>query len=171
MKTLKVLNCLQKTRFSRLSLRAFRRSAEKLPKPPRSTPRTPKATQEAKSGPGEPQERGPGAARSHPKIVLSPLWSPEVAQRPPGSDVGAAGASSGRFLKAFWEPPGPHFQAFPVLFKDVAPAAIVSFTCWVGGFPRKRLQLKPYFRQVWVCLLYTSPSPRDGLLSRMPSSA
>ena len=23
----------------------------------------------------------------------------------------------------------------------------------------------------WVCLLYTSPSPRDGLLSRMPSSA
>ena len=24
---------------------------------------------------------------------------------------------------------------------------------------------------VFVCLLYTSPSPRDGLLSRMPSSA
>ena len=24
---------------------------------------------------------------------------------------------------------------------------------------------------VWSCLLYTSPSPRDGLLSRMPSSA
>ena len=24
---------------------------------------------------------------------------------------------------------------------------------------------------VGVCLLYTSPSPRDGLLSRMPSSA
>ena len=26
-------------------------------------------------------------------------------------------------------------------------------------------------RQVTACLLYTSPSPRDGLLSRMPSSA
>ena len=28
-------------------------------------------------------------------------------------------------------------------------------------------------RDMWVrgCLLYTSPSPRDGLLSRMPSSA
>ena len=26
-------------------------------------------------------------------------------------------------------------------------------------------------RRVRVCLLYTSPSPRDGLLSRMPSSA
>ena len=27
------------------------------------------------------------------------------------------------------------------------------------------------FPLVWCCLLYTSPSPRDGLLSRMPSSA
>ena len=26
-------------------------------------------------------------------------------------------------------------------------------------------------RAVGICLLYTSPSPRDGLLSRMPSSA
>jgi hypothetical protein len=26
-------------------------------------------------------------------------------------------------------------------------------------------------RQSYLCLLYTSPSPRDGLLSRMPSSA
>ena len=25
--------------------------------------------------------------------------------------------------------------------------------------------------RTYVCLLYTSPSPRDGLLSRMPSSA
>ena len=27
------------------------------------------------------------------------------------------------------------------------------------------------FGLVLICLLYTSPSPRDGLLSRMPSSA
>ena len=27
------------------------------------------------------------------------------------------------------------------------------------------------FRSLGFCLLYTSPSPRDGLLSRMPSSA
>ena len=27
------------------------------------------------------------------------------------------------------------------------------------------------FRRIFPCLLYTSPSPRDGLLSRMPSSA
>ena len=29
----------------------------------------------------------------------------------------------------------------------------------------------PHQRPPKVCLLYTSPSPRDGLLSRMPSSA
>ena len=28
-----------------------------------------------------------------------------------------------------------------------------------------------YMGMQWGCLLYTSPSPRDGLLSRMPSSA
>ena len=28
-----------------------------------------------------------------------------------------------------------------------------------------------YFADFQICLLYTSPSPRDGLLSRMPSSA
>ena len=36
-----------------------------------------------------------------------------------------------------------------------------------------RLSILPKFFQRWplACLLYTSPSPRDGLLSRMPSSA
>ena len=28
-----------------------------------------------------------------------------------------------------------------------------------------------HIQQLSTCLLYTSPSPRDGLLSRMPSSA
>ena len=31
--------------------------------------------------------------------------------------------------------------------------------------------LEPIFEKRMDCLLYTSPSPRDGLLSRMPSSA
>ena len=34
---------------------------------------------------------------------------------------------------------------------------------------RKHFQGRP--TPVYHCLLYTSPSPRDGLLSRMPSSA
>ena len=31
--------------------------------------------------------------------------------------------------------------------------------------------LPSFFIALIICLLYTSPSPRDGLLSRMPSSA
>ena len=31
--------------------------------------------------------------------------------------------------------------------------------------------LSAFAAVVYICLLYTSPSPRDGLLSRMPSSA
>ena len=31
--------------------------------------------------------------------------------------------------------------------------------------------LVEYLANYYLCLLYTSPSPRDGLLSRMPSSA
>ena len=31
--------------------------------------------------------------------------------------------------------------------------------------------LLPHSERLRLCLLYTSPSPRDGLLSRMPSSA
>ena len=37
---------------------------------------------------------------------------------------------------------------------------------------RKRYSYeKNYLSGIETCLLYTSPSPRDGLLSRMPSSA
>ena len=38
----------------------------------------------------------------------------------------------------------------------------------VRGGARGARRNSPWF---WCCLLYTSPSPRDGLLSRMPSSA
>ena len=37
--------------------------------------------------------------------------------------------------------------------------------------PERLNQRNGYRERVWDCLLYTSPSPRDGLLSRMPSSA
>ena len=32
-------------------------------------------------------------------------------------------------------------------------------------------EVKQYIDQVYFCLLYTSPSPRDAIPSRMPSSA
>ena len=36
---------------------------------------------------------------------------------------------------------------------------------------RKNNNVVKLSRRIYTCLLYTSPSPRDGLLSRMPSSA
>ena len=41
-----------------------------------------------------------------------------------------------------------------------------------GDNPFKKKEVRQAFYQaIDICLLYTSPSPRDGLLSRMPSSA
>ena len=37
--------------------------------------------------------------------------------------------------------------------------------------PKEREEILKAVIQYYDCLLYTSPSPRDGLLSRMPSSA
>ena len=39
------------------------------------------------------------------------------------------------------------------------------------SLPVKTVMNKIISRRIEDCLLYTSPSPRDGLLSRMPSSA
>ena len=43
---------------------------------------------------------------------------------------------------------------------------VIAVFCAVGG-------VQPQSETVWrqACLLYTSPSPRDATLSRMPSSA
>ena len=41
---------------------------------------------------------------------------------------------------------------------------------WFGGFLNLLRWMLDQLRD-YTCLLYTSPSPRDGLLSRMPSSA
>ena len=52
---------------------------------------------------------------------------------------------------------------------------------WRGFLPTNKFQEQlgrcralintPKWNEAYGCLLYTSPSPRDGLLSRMPSSA
>ena len=41
----------------------------------------------------------------------------------------------------------------------------------LGGGPRLGIEIRDLGKEDLACLLYTSPSPRDGLLSRMPSSA
>src|SRR5665647_465926 len=40
-----------------------------------------------------------------------------------------------------------------------------------GALTREKIVAACSRRFICICLLYTSPSPRDGLLSRMPSSA
>ena len=49
---------------------------------------------------------------------------------------------------------------------DTAEEAVEHFNKFYAKY-----QLKPNSQTHPTCLLYTSPSPRDGLLSRMPSSA
>ena len=41
----------------------------------------------------------------------------------------------------------------------------------IGSLSNRESKLPSINLPVGPCLLYTSPSPRDGLLSRMPSSA
>ena len=40
----------------------------------------------------------------------------------------------------------------------------------ISNYPEGKQQ-SAVMALLYICLLYTSPSPRDGLLSRMPSSA
>ena len=57
---------------------------------------------------------------------------------------------------------------FAILPIDVERKKIVKVDGEDPGSPENPKMLKKF---IYCCLLYTSPSPRDGLLSRMPSSA
>ena len=48
---------------------------------------------------------------------------------------------------------------------------LTAFGIKFEGWREAARKVGRWFRRVKGCLLYTSPSPRDGLLSRMPSSA
>ena len=50
--------------------------------------------------------------------------------------------------------------------------AVAMFLVWLKMTGKFRIPTKEEWKRLfYICLLYTSPSPRDGLLSRMPSSA
>ena len=46
-----------------------------------------------------------------------------------------------------------------------------SLKLYVNNFRDQKISHEEVINKIMDCLLYTSPSPRDGLLSRMPSSA
>ena len=63
---------------------------------------------------------------------------------------------------------------------EAVAAAKAAFPEWRASSLARRTQILFAYRELLnarkgelaqICLLYTSPSPRDGLLSRMPSSA
>ena len=66
------------------------------------------------------------------------------------------------------------FTAFSYIFgkkvSDELFPETVAFYWFLGAFLVAILK-RVIFTGLGFCLLYTSPSPRDGLLSRMPSSA
>ena len=61
------------------------------------------------------------------------------------------------------------------LFKIEDNIAYVAYRSTITFSILKKQKEKELFEstlsEVWGCLLYTSPSPRDGATSRMPSSA
>ena len=58
-------------------------------------------------------------------------------------------------------------------FKDTGALSFANLYMYGGGFDMAAALLHKIIplELFETCLLYTSPSPRDGLLSRMPSSA
>ena len=75
----------------------------------------------------------------------------------------------------WWHRDHPTFAALSgfftgLLFVALIPAVYVGVLSLM--FDNDRVEeLFPFVLVTLVCLLYTSPSPREGLLSRMPSSA
>ena len=57
------------------------------------------------------------------------------------------------------------------LLSSPAPARAAGASVTFEPGARTAWHTHPLGQTLIICLLYTSPSPRDGLLSRMPSSA
>ena len=59
-----------------------------------------------------------------------------------------------------------------VVISQVLPFAMIVLVLFGLALDADRTTLRNFTPGLfWVCLLYTSPSPRDATLSRMPSSA
>ena len=88
---------------------------------------------------------------------------------PSGNMVSPQGVKTVRDLSTQWK------EKYRLTMSNLLAASLqsgkdVNFE-QIDGYVRKILQAKMDSVEDLPCLLYTSPSPRDGLLSRMPSSA
>ena len=86
--------------------------------------------------------------------------------------IGGAGEVGRGVAKALYN------EGQDVVLIDSDPAAIkeaqsIDAFVLLGDVSRREILKEAGIRdaQVFICLLYTSPSPRDATLSRMPSSA
>ena len=74
----------------------------------------------------------------------------------------------GEFIEADLADP----VALDLTFRERKIDAVIHFASFIQVGESVKEPAKYYANNVTnTCLLYTSPSPRDGLLSRMPSSA
>ena len=91
---------------------------------------------------------------------------------PTGSCLILITPDSERTMCAFLGTAGK-IDAEDVSEKDIKMAEIIFLEgyLWDEGKPKKAFDKAIQNANRKACLLYTSPSPRDGLLSRMPSSA
>ena len=81
------------------------------------------------------------------------------------------GKTMGILWNALFHKPQNTRPSAPVPVQALTQAALIAapnHSVYRLGHSTVLLKLRDKF---WICLLYTSPSPRDGLLSRMPSSA
>ena len=61
---------------------------------------------------------------------------------------------------------------FPATYREILSKEQLDYMMdWMYSPKNLRKQMEEEGHIYYICLLYTSPSPRDGLLSRMPSSA
>ena len=70
-----------------------------------------------------------------------------------------------------WATKAQMLAAYSAYQEDSYDEAILALERFVELHPGNEDVDYAYYLRSLACLLYTSPSPRDGLLSRMPSSA
>ena len=89
-----------------------------------------------------------------------------------GDTIGQTGIGTGPFIVEKFDAEGTTIlKANPNYWEGAPGLAEVHVIAIPDGEARVQALLTGQIDMNRYCLLYTSPSPRDGLLSRMPSSA